>query len=63
VIDLDIIRIHDSPMKLVIKNKVDVVGCFYYGDNFYRRENFTREMEDLYAKYHAETLVQRLEEV
>lgn len=61
MIDLDIVRIHDSPMKLVMKNKVDCVGCFWYGDNFVQRQNFTREMEEMYAKYHAETLKDRLD--
>lgn len=59
--DLDIIRIHDTPMKLVFKNKWDCIGCFWYGDNFVRKEAFTDEQKALYEKYHATTLKERLE--
>ena len=61
IMDLDIIRIHDTPMKLVFKDKWDCIGCFYYGDNFYRIESFTEPMKELYAKWHASTLKERVE--
>jgi hypothetical protein len=60
MIDLDIIRIPESPMKLVMKNKWDCIGCLWYGDNFYRKETFTEEMNNLYAKFHATTLRERI---
>jgi hypothetical protein len=60
MMDLDIVRIPDSPMRLVLKNKWDCIGAFWYGDNFYRVETFTDDMKNLYAKYHAATLKERI---
>lgn len=48
-------------MKLLFKGP-EVYGCFWYGDNFYRKESFTDEMKQLADKYHAATLVERLKE-
>ena len=59
--DIDIVRIPESPMKLVLKNRWDCIGCLYYGDNFYRLEDFTEPMLNLYSKWHASTLKERIE--
>ena len=60
MIDLKIVRIPDTPMKLLFKG-ANVYGCFWYGDHFYRRDSFTEEMKSLADKYHAATFLQRLE--
>ena len=60
--DLNIVHIKNTPMKLVF-NKEELYGCFWFGDNFYRREAFTPEMEDIYQRHHAATLKERLEDI
>ena len=50
MIDLNIVRIHDTPLKLVL-NQGKLFGAFYYGDNFYRAENFTDEIRNIIATH------------
>lgn len=61
MINIDIVRIPNTPMKLVVKDGYEIYGAFWYGDNFYRRESFTPEMQRIADTYHAATLVERLE--
>jgi hypothetical protein len=58
VIDLNIVRIPDTPMKLVFKGS-DLYGCFWY-NNFYRKDGFTGEMQLMADKHHAATLTERV---
>ena len=60
---IDIIRIHDTPMKLLMKDKWTCIGCFWYGDNFVQRESFTDEQKALYEKYHASNLKERIDDI
>jgi len=50
MINLDIVRIHDTPMKLVLKGQ-EVYGAFWYGDAFFNRNSFTPEMNETLKKY------------
>jgi len=48
VINLDIHRIPNTPMKVVTKDG-QLYGCFYYGDSFYNIASFTPQMWDIYS--------------
>lgn len=61
-INIDIVRIPNTPMKLVVKDKYEIYGAFWYGDNFYRAESFTPEMRSIADAYHANTLLERVQD-
>jgi hypothetical protein len=48
-IDLDVRKIPHTPMKVIL-NGDKLYGCFWYGDNFYKTEQFTDKMWDIYNK-------------
>ena len=59
-IDLDVRKVRNSPMKVILKGGDQLYGCFWYGDNFYTKKAMTPEMWAVYNKHHADTLVERL---
>ena len=60
-IDLEVRRVHNTPMKVILKGDT-LYGCFWYGDNFYPKASFTSPMWDAYRKFHADTFVERMKE-
>lgn len=58
--DIDIHRIPHTPVKLVMKEKYEILGALWYGDHFIHKDNFTDQMKEIIKRHHAETLVERL---
>jgi hypothetical protein len=57
--DINMRRIKNTPYKVVLDDRYQVVGVFEYG-KFVDRHNMSDKLKHALAKFHADTLTDRL---